>query len=122
MKRGIVIGASALALGACAANQPMYEWGSYQHDLLSYSKNPTEGKKFSAALAVNLQKAEADHRVPPGMYAEYGYTLLDAGDVTGAISYFTKERDRWPESALLMNKVIGRLASTEQPHTGGVSQ
>ena len=122
MKRGILVGALALALGACASNQSMYEWGSYQHDLLSYSKNPTEGKKFSAALAVNLEKAEAAHKVPPGMYAEYGYTLLDAGDAKGAVVYFGKERDRWPESVTLMNKVIDRLNKADQAHSGSVSQ
>jgi hypothetical protein len=122
MQRGILAGALLLALGACASNQSMYEWGSYQHDLLSYSKNPTEGKKFSAALAADLEKAEAVHKVPPGMYAEYGYMLLDADDAKGAVLYFTKERDRWPESAMLMNKVITRLGKADQAHTRAISQ
>jgi hypothetical protein len=122
MQRGILAGALLLALGACASNQAMYEWGNYQHDLLSYSKNPTEGKKFSAALALNIEKAEKSHRVPPGMFAEYGYMLLDADDSKGAVIYFAKERDRWPESGMLMNKVIGRLGKADEAHKGAGGQ
>jgi hypothetical protein len=110
MKRAILLGALALGLSGCvSAPQSLYEWGSYQKDLLRYSKNPGETKKFSDSLLVTIQKAETAHRVPPGLYAEYGYTLLDQGDVNGATSYFVKERDLWPESAELMNRLIGRL-------------
>ena len=44
------------------------------------------------------------------MYAEYGYTLLDQSDINGAIAYFSKERQAWPESAQLMEKIIAKLS------------
>ena len=121
MKRGILAGLIVLSLSGCATNQSLYEWGGYQHDLLKYSKNPGETKKFSEALMVDIQKAEAGHKVPPGLYAEYGYTLLDAGDVNGAVTYFGKERDRWPESAMLMNKVIGKLTKAPIAQSAGTN-
>ena len=111
MKRGMLVGLAVLSLGGCVtANPPLYEWGTYQRDLLSYSKNPGETKKFSAALLANIQTAEAAHKVPPGMYAESVYTLLDAGDGAGAVTYFAKERQAWPESAALMDKIIAKLS------------
>jgi len=47
--------------------------------------------------------------VPPGLYAEYGYALLELGDEQAALAYFAKEQETWPESAYLMTKVISRL-------------
>ena len=121
MKNGVLAGALVLSLAGCAsAPQTLYTWGSYQRDLLKYSKNPTETKQFSQALLVDIQKAEAGRGVPPGLYAEYGYTLLDLGDVPGASVYFAKERDRWPESAELMNRLIARVnRSASAPEEGG---
>ena len=46
---------------------------------------------------------------PPGIYAEYGYALYLRGQFDGAIVYFAKEQEAWPESAVLMTTVIGRL-------------
>ena len=125
MIRAVSASILAVTLAGCVSNNSLYEWGSYQHDLLAYSKNPGEGKKFASSLSMDIQKAEKAHKVPPGLYAEYGYTLLDSGDSRGAVEYFTKERDHWPESAALMNKLIKRLAATEvskPTNNGGAGQ
>ena len=110
MNARMLAGVAAFCLGGCVAQQaPLYEWGTYSHDLLHYAKNPSEERKFSDALLVDVQKAEAVHKVPPGLYAEYGYTLLDLGDARGATDYFGRERDHWPESAPLMSRLIVRI-------------
>lgn len=113
-----VLSASALLLGACGGGNALYTWGSYPGALLSYSKNPDQAAKFSAAIEGTLRKAEAKRKVPPGLYAEYGYMLLDKGERDGAIIYFAKERDLWPESRVLMTKVITRLSA---PRSDGAS-
>ncbi len=98
-------------LSACGGEKPLYSWGDYPKALLSYSKNPDQGAKFSATLETTIKKAEAKRNVPPGLYAEYGYMLLDQGKAPEAIAYFQKERDRWPEAAPLMDKIIARLSA-----------
>ena len=50
--------------------------------------------------------------VPPGMYAEYGYTRLELNDANTASVYFEKEWEKWPESRFLMEKVMERLTTT----------
>lgn len=101
----------AMLLTACG-QKTMYEWGGYNRSLLSYYKNPGAIDEFAEDLSETLQEAEAVNGVPPGLYAEYGYIMLELGDADTAIEYFNKERNRWPESAYLMDKVISRLSDS----------
>lgn len=109
MKILVVVG--SLLLAACASNpKPLYEWGDYSRALLKYSKNPSETQVFADKLRKAIEKGETVGRVPPGLYAEYGYTQYDLGHVTEAVVYFGKERDKWPESRFIMEKIIQRLS------------
>jgi len=104
-------GAVALMLIGVAAcgPQPMYEWHGYNYELKKYYKNPDEHQKFADALREDIEAAEETGKVPPGLYAEYGYMMLTLNRNNEAITYFRKERDKWPEAAPLMDKVIVRL-------------
>jgi len=95
-------------VAACSA-KTQYEWGDYNKALLSYYKNPQEVAEFSEKLRESVEEAEGAGKVPPGLYAEYGYALLELGDEQAALAYFAKEQETWPESAYLMTKVISRL-------------
>lgn len=110
-------------LAACASAPPTtYSWGNYSHDLLNYYKKPDELQKFSDGLKKDIDTAEADERpAPPGLYAEYGYTLLELGDADGAIVWFAKEEDTWPESVALMKSVIARLSNGDQDKDTGTT-
>ena len=44
--------------------------------------------------------------MPPGLYAELGYALLEEGQTKEAVGYFEKEKTKWPESGFLMDKMI----------------
>jgi len=44
--------------------------------------------------------------VPPGIYAEYGFALYEKGNFPDAIKFFKLESDKWPESRVLMAKMI----------------
>ncbi|MAU40371.1 MAG: DUF4810 domain-containing protein [Kordiimonas sp.] len=96
------------SLSACMKNTK-YEWGNYNQDLLDYYYDG-DLNEFAQSLEKNLTKAEEKGSVPPGLYAEYGYILLQQGDANKAILYFQKEKNAWPESAYLMEKVITRLS------------
>ncbi|UCD85614.1 MAG: DUF4810 domain-containing protein [Deltaproteobacteria bacterium] len=91
-------------LPACAQN--LYVWNNYDNTLYEYYKNPTERAKFIEALEETILKAEESGRVPPGIYAEYGYAQYEEGNFTEAVAYFQKEYDKWPESRILMAKMI----------------
>lgn len=107
---GVFLGILLVAgMSACSSQKPLYSWNNYNKELLSYYKNPGELNKFAEKLFEDIEKAEIDGKVPPGLYAEYGYAMLELGDSGVAIIYFEKERDMWPEAVFLMEAVISRL-------------
>lgn len=100
----VLIFSVPISLTACAQN--LYVWNDYDNNLYAYYRNPTERAKFVEELEETILKAEESGRVPPGIYAEYGYTQYEEGNFTDAITYFQKEYDMWPESRILMQKMI----------------
>jgi hypothetical protein len=102
------VAAAALVMSACASGpQPLYQWGRYDESLYAHYKKPQNRTDFVANLKkVVLESEKAGKKVPPGCYAEYGYVLLEEGQKDQAIAYFGKERDLWPESRELMEKMI----------------
>ncbi len=107
MKRFLCISVAMLALSACAtAPQPKYDWGNYEQSMYGYYKSPANASELIASIATTIKNAEANKRsVGPGMYAEYGYLLLQQGNSQDAIVNFEKEKARWPESTQLMDRM-----------------
>jgi hypothetical protein len=101
--------------GGCAAAPKMYHWGSYDADLYAHYRAPQEGEAWAAGLQQVVAEAEQEGRkVPPGLLAEYGYALYEQGAYAEAIAQFSRERELWPESKVLMDKMIalaGRRAA-----------
>lgn len=89
----------------CAPSRK-YAWGSYDTALYSHYKNSQEKEAHLERLTEIVQNAEAEDKVPPGLYAEYGYVLYEFDNIPQAIIYFEKEKAKWPESAVLMQKMI----------------
>ena len=107
MKATIVLALGALVILA-GCNKPVqtYAWGNYEGSLYGLMKDPTSLDKYGRALQTQIQDGEASSKVPPGIYAEYGYFLSVTNQPGEAIKYFGKEKQRWPESARLMDKMI----------------
>lgn len=119
MNRLLVPGLAAGAILALAACQPptLYRWGNYDEALYSHYKKPQEREAFVSSLKEIVLGAEQEGRkAPPGCYAEYGYALYEEGQYQSAIAYYTKERDQWPESQVLVQKLI---ASAERMRGNG---
>jgi hypothetical protein len=113
----LVAAAALLALGC--APQTKYTWGGYDEVLYAHYKAPQDHEAFVAALKTVIVQSEAHgNSVPPGCYAEYGYALLEEGQSADAIVYFGKERDKWPESRALMDKMVAYAQGKSNAHTG----
>lgn len=103
---GVLLPLSLVMVTACAP-QTKYSWGGYEGALYSYYKNPTEAKGTAEVIAKTIADAEGKgKKVPPGLYAEYGYLQLELGGADAAIASFEKEKAAWPESAALMDNMI----------------
>jgi hypothetical protein len=48
------------------------------------------------------------------LYAEYGFALYEAGRIDEAVIYFRKEKEKWPESAVIMDKMIRNARRQEE--------
>lgn len=91
-----------------------YHWGHYETSLYQYYKNPADVESFSEELAEVIEKGIPDDRVPPGIYAEYGYILFLQGKNKEAITCFQKEKEKWPESTHLMDNMMANVKADEE--------
>ncbi|MCD6288307.1 MAG: DUF4810 domain-containing protein, partial [Candidatus Hydrogenedentes bacterium] len=83
-------------------------------------KNPVDQEQFARTLETIIERGEQKGRVPPGIYAEYGYLLMVQGRAGEAITFFEREKAQWPESAHLMDVMIGNATFDRQKSkTGG---
>jgi hypothetical protein len=108
----------AAGLLISCAPQQRFVWGSYESELYDYYKDPEKLENLMKALETAIADGEeaakasssADEakprRIAPGLYAEYGYLLMIKNDGAKARSYFEKEKQSWPESTVLMDKMI----------------
>ncbi|MDZ4299002.1 MAG: DUF4810 domain-containing protein [Moraxellaceae bacterium] len=121
MKKLLLIGLSVALISGCAT-QPGYYWGQYEQSLYSYYANPAKSAELSAALASDISYAEEIKRVPPGLYAEYGYLMLESGMPRKAAFYFNKEKELWPESAQFMNTLLQAAIRANSNQTAGTQK
>lgn len=92
----------------CATQEPLYYWGSYSHTLYKYKKlSKEENLEAHKASLINIieESNKRNKRIPPGIYCEYGYILLQEGKTQQAVQYFELEEETYPESKVF----IGRL-------------
>lgn len=98
--------AAPIILSGCVA-PPKYTWGNYDRSLYSYYKDPTKSQEHMAEIQSIIQAAEKTQaKVAPGIYAEYGYLLMQAGKTDDALSMFKKEKENWPESIQFMDSMV----------------
>lgn len=113
LKVGRVRGVSALlawfAITACAPVS-LYDWGDYEDSLYLRYTDQDFGQAESH-LHDSLASVNHPSRVPPGVYADYGFLLYRRGDYTGALEYFEREKKAFPESSALMTKLSERVRS-----------
>ena len=109
-KRLIILSCLSLLFG-CASNTK-HDWGDYSDELYTYYKDPTaeEQAELLQELTEIFARAEKKGAIPPpGLYAEYGTFLFQGGDLEGAVVYYQKEKNAWPESTQFMDSLINAL-------------
>lgn len=113
-----------LFLSGCVATT-RYDWGEYEKTLYSYYKHPEDVETFTQELISIIENGEEEGKVPPGIYAEYGYVLYLSSKPLEAIHYYEKEKEQWSESAVFMDKMINLAkldSESETPSTPDESQ
>ena len=114
-------------LFSAGCTQRLYYWGDYEENLYAYYKSPgapEDTLAYMGRLERLIERGEQPGRkVPPGVYAEYGYAFYKTGRPREAVQYFEKEKSVWPESGLLMDRMIKNVQSLapNKPDTSPVS-
>jgi len=91
----------------------LFYWGDYSSSLYDYTKNPDE--KTLAVHKKSLQdiieiSPKRSLRVPPGVYAEYGFLLIKEGKENEGLENFDKEISLYPESTIFIQRLKNELA------------
>lgn len=102
----VVLLVGLMVLAGCGGANTRYAWNNYDSELYTHYKTPAQREEFIAAMKEIVTEAETENKVPPGIYAEYGYLMYEKGDMEQAVLYYQKEASKWPESKFLMEKMI----------------
>ena len=109
----------AASYAAGCAPRTAYLWGDYDSVLYAHYANPQNSERYLERLGQIVQKAEVEKdRMPPGLYAEYGYALFEAGRLDEAITYYKREREEWEESRVFMDKMIRNTQRLKENRPG----
>ncbi len=109
----------SISLAGCIAQpQTRYHWENYDNKLYSHYKDPADSQQFLKDLKECIDEAEIKNKIPPGLYGEYGYALFEAGQREEAVTYFQKEAEKWPESRVIMEKMIKNARTGSGKMTG----
>jgi len=118
-KFALLVAASSLLTFGCAPQsqqKPMYYWNDYSHSLYNLKKEPTEETTQTHLATLNKIIEDSNTnttRVPPGIYAELGYFLMNKGQSQEAVKYFNLEKETYPESGVLMARLIDAASSNK---------
>lgn len=99
---------SCLVLTGCQTTKPLYHYGSYQSNLYQhFNQEETGVPEQIEQLELTIQQAAKKQlNVAPGIYAHLGYLYLQVGQVDTGLTYLTKEKELYPESATFIDFLL----------------
>ena len=114
----VLVIAGCVGLSACTPARIPYNWGDYSSSLYTLKKEPSD-EKLQAHKQVLLQIIQESGgkalKVPPGIYAEYGYLLVREGKTEEGFKYLDLEAQTFPESKVFVERVKAQaIPSTDQ--------
>ena len=101
-----------LCFTSCTTPKQLYTWDKYYITSYNYLKNSDE--KAAQELIktyqniINKQKGSRQ-TVPPGIYADYGFLLLQAERVKEGKKMLQMEIALYPESAVFISRILKML-------------
>lgn len=112
MKKLIIVSISIFLLASCSTQKPLYSWGKYETTSYNYLKNSDE--KSTQELIENYQKIIENQKgtrgvVPPGVYADYGFVLLQTNKTAEGKIMLQKEIELYPESEIFIDRILKML-------------
>lgn len=112
MRKIIYLAITVVLFASCDAPKPLYTWGKYETTSYNYVKNSNE--KSTQLLIEDYQKIIDKQKgtrgiVPPGIYADYGFVLIQANRTEEGKAMLQKEIELYPESKTFIDKIYKML-------------
>ena len=83
-----------------------------EHAFLRAAQKMAKTQNAEARKATAIEKAKAKNEaVPPGLYAHLGLLNLNINNAPRAIEYFELERQVYPESTVLMDRLLKKMTT-----------
>jgi hypothetical protein len=119
MKRTLlgVLALSSILVGCGGGNPSLYRWGEFPQQTYMYmsKQGKTSPLEQIARLEKDIEIAKSENKaVPPGLYAHLGLLNIDIQNSQRAAMYFELEKQVYPESTVLMNRLLKGLTSQSQ--------
>lgn len=112
MKKNILVITALLFLASCAP-QKMYYWGKYDQATYQHNKKQTEKTKADLLLVyqdiINKKDKGSRNEVPPGIYADYGYLLIQEGQIEKGKEMLENELALYPESKKIVAYILNKI-------------
>lgn len=111
MLRRIALPIVVAVLGGCATQRGLYDWDGYPRAWSAYyvTEDAEAGRRAIEQAIADLLQRGGEARVPPGLYADWGFVLYLRGDTERAVAAFEREAQLFPESATLMQRLAERV-------------
>ncbi len=109
MKKNIILMIPIMFLASCTTQKSLYTWGHYDTTSYNYLKNADE--KSIQAITEDYQRIIENQKgtrgvVPPGIYADYGFLLLQEGKKEEGKEMLMKEIALYPESKIFVERIL----------------
>ncbi len=118
MKKTVLalIALSLVLVGCGGGATSLYRWGEFPQQTYNYMSERSKVSPLEqiAPLEKDIEKskAEKNRAVPPGLYGHLGLLNLDIQNSQRAAMYFQLEKQVYPESTVLMNRLLQRMGAT----------
>jgi len=109
MKHVFTISIVIILLTGCATPTSLYTWSNYStlaHNYLKNSDEVSTTKLFDGYDEVINNQKGTRSAVPPGIYADYAFLLLERGEVERAREMLNKEITLYPESKVFIEHIL----------------
>ena len=109
MKRLICLFAISAVFVGCATAPQLYSWYDYNETSYAYLKNATPESQQSLLKTYDkiIDKQSGTRAiVPPGVYADYGFMLMQENKKEEGKKMLMKEVELYPESKVFIEQII----------------
>ena len=117
----ILVVALAVTAGCAHRKAPMYYFGNSDSALYASKKEPTEEHylKLKESLEEVIAHSQKEAiKVPPGVFAHLGYLNLLENKTDQATTYFSNEKQLYPEATVFMDRMINKVEAKTQNNGG----